>query len=132
MVESCGSGGRCTVFQLSRSRLGLGSGGSISSSASALDEVLCLIGVVSGDGTGGFGFGGYGPRRFAGGRRRSFIDLAGDVGVRRPGRLPLGVFGGGSDGQGWIPVFLPVDGSPGVVDGDEILLLRGGSVCGTV
>jgi len=130
VVESCGSGGRCTVFQLSRSRLGLGSGGSISSSASALDEVLCFLGVVSGDGTGGFGFGGCGPRRFAGGRRRSFIDLAGDVGVRRPGRLPLGVFGGGSDGQGWIPVFLPVDGSPGVVDGEEILLLRGGSVWG--
>ena len=84
--EGIGGGGELRFrrpvysFQLSRSRLGLGSGGSVSSSASALDEAFCLLGVGSGDGAGGFCFGGCGAGCSADGRRGSCFDL-GDVGV---------------------------------------------------
>ena len=40
-----------------------------------------LLGVGSGDGSGGFGFNSCAARCSAGGRSRSFFDLAGDVGV---------------------------------------------------
>ena len=68
-------------FLLPRSRLGLGSGGIVSSLSSVPDGDFCLLRVGSGDGSGGFGFNGCAARCSAGGRSRSFFDRAGDVGV---------------------------------------------------
>ena len=68
-------------FLLPRSRLGLGSGGIVSSPSSVPDGAFCLLGVGSGDGSGGFGFNGCAARCSAGGRSRSLFDRAGDVGV---------------------------------------------------
>ena len=58
-----------------------------------------LLGVGSGDGSGGFGFNSCAARCSAGGRSRSFFDRVGDVGVSS---FPL--FLGGRVGIWCIPV----------------------------